>query len=98
MTDLASVLDRSVADLAATLNQACAAGVLAESGQHLRFRHPLIHAALYADLPAPVRAAWHREAARALAVAGVPATGSHGNCCRPRASPTARLNRWTNGC
>ena len=33
----------------------------------LRFRHPLIHAALYENLPAPVRVAWHREAGRALA-------------------------------
>jgi tetratricopeptide (TPR) repeat protein len=73
VTDLGCVLDRGVADLAMILREACAAGVLTESGSHLRFRHPLIHAALYADLPAPVRAAWHREAGRALAAAGAPA-------------------------
>jgi hypothetical protein len=73
VTDLACLLDRSVADLAMTLHGACAAGVLTESGSHLRFRHPLIHAALYEDLPAPVRAAWHREAGRALAASGAPA-------------------------
>ena len=73
VTDLACLLDRSVADLAMTLREACAAGVLTEVRSHLRFRHPLIHAALYEELPAAVRTAWHREAGRALAAAGAPA-------------------------
>jgi tetratricopeptide (TPR) repeat protein len=73
VTDLASLLDRSVAGLAETLREACAAGILAESGNRLRFRHPLIHTALYEEVPAPVRAAWHHEAGRALARAGAPA-------------------------
>jgi DNA-binding CsgD family transcriptional regulator/tetratricopeptide (TPR) repeat protein len=47
-------------------------GVLAESGHGLGFRHPLIRAALYDEMPAPVRAAWHRDAGRALAAAGGP--------------------------
>jgi tetratricopeptide (TPR) repeat protein len=72
VTDLAILLDRRVAELAAVLWETCAAGLLAESGERLRFRHPLIHTALYAELPAAVRAAWHREAARALAAAGAP--------------------------
>ncbi len=67
--DLAIVLGRSVADLIPAVDEACAAGVLAESGHGLGFRHPLIRAALYDDIPAPVRAAWHREAGRALAAA-----------------------------
>src|ERR1700730_2262642 len=65
--DLAIVLGRSVADLIPTVDEACAAGVLAESGHGLGFRHPLIRAALYDEMPAPVRAAWHRDAGRALA-------------------------------
>lgn len=73
VTDLASLLGRSVADLAMSLHEACAAGILTESGPLLQFRHPLIHAALYEELPAPLRAAWHREAGRALASAGAPA-------------------------
>jgi tetratricopeptide (TPR) repeat protein len=73
VTDLACLLDRGVADLAMILHEACAAGVLTEAGSHLRFRHPLIHAALYEELPVPVRAAWHREAGRTFAVAGAPA-------------------------
>jgi tetratricopeptide (TPR) repeat protein len=70
--DLAIVLGRSVADLIPAVDEACAVGVLAESGQGLGFRHPLIRAALYDEMPAPVRAAWHRDAGRALAAAGAP--------------------------
>ena len=70
--DLAVVLRRSVADLIPAVDEACAVGVLAESGRGLGFRHPLIRAALYDDMPASVRAAWHRDAGRALAEAGAP--------------------------
>ena len=70
--DLAIVLGRSVADLILAVDEACAVGVLAESGHGLGFRHPLIRAALYDEMPAPVRAAWHRDAGRALAAAGAP--------------------------
>jgi len=73
VTDLAIILDRSVADLVRAIGEARAAGVLAESGHGLGFRHPLIQAALYEEMPAPVRAAWHRDAGRALAEAGAPA-------------------------
>jgi DNA-binding CsgD family transcriptional regulator len=73
VTDLAIVLGRSVADLVPAVNEACAVGVLAESGPGLGFRHPLIRAALYEEMPAAVRAAWHRDAGRALAEAGAPA-------------------------
>jgi DNA-binding CsgD family transcriptional regulator len=71
--DLAIVLGRSVADLVPAVDEACAAGVLAESGSSLGFRHPVIRAALYGEIPAPLRAAWHRDAARSLAEAGAPA-------------------------
>ena len=71
--DLAIVLGRGVTDLIPAVDEARAAGVLAESGHGLGFRHPLIRAALYDEMPAPVRAAWHRDAGRALAEAGAPA-------------------------
>ena len=71
--DLAIVLGRGVADLIPAVDQACAVGVLTESGHSLGFRHPLIRAALYDEMPATVRAAWHRDAGRALAQAGAPA-------------------------
>ena len=70
VTELAIILDRSVADLVRAIDEARAAGVLAESGNGLGFRHPLIRAALYDEIQAPVRAAWHRDAGRALAAAG----------------------------
>jgi tetratricopeptide (TPR) repeat protein len=72
VADLAIVLNRGVSDLVRILDDACAAGVLAASGKRLRFRHPLIRSALYEEMPEPVRAAWHREAGRALAEAGAP--------------------------
>ncbi len=70
--DLAIVLGRRVADLVPAIDEACAAGVLAESRNGLGFRHPLIRAALYDEMPAPMRAAWHRDVGRALAEAGAP--------------------------
>jgi DNA-binding CsgD family transcriptional regulator len=70
--DLAIVLGRSVADLVCAVNEACAAGVLAESGHGLGFRHWMIRTALYEEIPAPVRAAWHHDAGRSLAEAGAP--------------------------
>ncbi len=73
MPDLAIVAGRSVVELVPALDEARAAGVLAESGTGMGFRHPLIRAALYEEMPVPVRAAWHRDAGRALAEAGAPA-------------------------
>ena len=73
VSDLATVLGRGVVDLIPAFDEARAAGVLAESGSTFGFRHPMIRAALYEEIPAPVRAAWHREAGRALAAAGAPA-------------------------
>jgi DNA-binding CsgD family transcriptional regulator len=71
--DLALVLGRDVAGLIPAVDEARAAGVLVASGSELGFRHPLIRAALYEEIPLPVRAAWHRDAGRALAEAGAPA-------------------------
>jgi DNA-binding CsgD family transcriptional regulator len=71
--DLAIVLGRGVADLIPAIDEACAAGVLTESRSGLQFRHPLIRAALYDEMPGPLRAAWHQDAGRALAQAGAPA-------------------------
>jgi DNA-binding CsgD family transcriptional regulator/tetratricopeptide (TPR) repeat protein len=70
--DLAVVLGRQVPDLIPAVDEACAAGVLTVSGTCLAFRHPLIRAALYDEMQAPVRAAWHATAGRALAQAGAP--------------------------
>jgi predicted ATPase len=73
VSDLATVLDRGVAELIPAVDEACMAGVLTECGNRLSFRHPLIHEALYHETTAPMRSAWHRHAAQALTEAGVPA-------------------------
>ena len=73
VTDLAVVLRRMVSDLAAGLQEAVAAGIVADSGPELAFRHPLIRQALYESMPEALRAALHAEAARELAAAGADA-------------------------
>ena len=70
ITDLIAVLGKSVTDLAPALDEARTTGVLIDAGHGLAFRHPLIREALYAEMPASVRAAWHRDAGHSLAAAG----------------------------
>jgi DNA-binding CsgD family transcriptional regulator/tetratricopeptide (TPR) repeat protein len=71
--DLAVVSRRPVSGLAALLEEAVAAGILAGSGAELVFRHPLIRQALYESMPLALRTALHAEAARELAAAGADA-------------------------
>jgi DNA-binding CsgD family transcriptional regulator len=95
--DLTAVLGRPVADLVPAIDEAVATGVLAESPVGLAFRHPLIRTALYEEVPAGVRASWHRDAGRALAAAGAPvdrvarqllrAAGGHGETTSGQADP-----------
>ena len=60
--DLATVLGQSVADLIEAVDEARAAGVLTDSGKALSFRHPMIRAALYDEMPEPsARPAGPRE-------------------------------------
>jgi DNA-binding CsgD family transcriptional regulator len=70
--DLTVVLGKTVADVVPALDEAHATGVLTDygNGTALAFRHPLIREALYAELPAAVRGAWHLDAGHALAAAG----------------------------
>jgi DNA-binding CsgD family transcriptional regulator len=72
VADLTAVLGKTVADVMPALDEAHATGILTDSGNGmaLAFRHPLIREALYAELPAAVRGAWHLDAGRALAAAG----------------------------
>jgi predicted ATPase len=72
-TDLAVVLRQPVSGLAAGLQEAVAAGILAGSGTELVFRHALIRQALYESIPLALRTALHAEAARELAAAGADA-------------------------
>ena len=70
VADLGVVVGRSAVELAGPVAEATAAGVLAESGPRLAFRHVLIRQALYEGTPVAVRLALHAQAARGLAEAG----------------------------
>ncbi|HEX2355745.1 MAG TPA: AAA family ATPase [Micromonosporaceae bacterium] len=70
VSDLAIVSGRRVADLLPVIDEAILAGVLRGNGSDLAFRHPLIRSALYGEMLPAVRAAWHRDAGRALAEYG----------------------------
>ncbi|MFE0020978.1 AAA family ATPase [Amycolatopsis sp. NPDC059021] len=72
VADLMTVAGSPLPGLLPCLDEARAAGVLVEAGEDLAFRHPLLRKALYDEMPAAVRVAWHRAAARALAEAGAP--------------------------
>jgi tetratricopeptide (TPR) repeat protein len=71
--DLAVIMDRGLLDLVGLVHEACSAGVLVDGDTRLRFRHPLIHGALYESMATPARIAAHAQAGRALAQAGVAA-------------------------
>jgi DNA-binding CsgD family transcriptional regulator len=73
VTDLAVLQRRPASDLAAGLQEAVVAGLLAASGPQLAFRHPLIRQALYESMPAALRTALHAEAAQELAATGADA-------------------------
>jgi DNA-binding CsgD family transcriptional regulator len=70
--DLITVLGRTVAEIMPALDEARASGLVSDpaGGTALAFRHPLVREALYAEQPAAVRGAWHRDAGQALAAAG----------------------------
>ena len=105
ITDLTAVLGHTVASLVPALDEARALGVLTDSGVALAFRHPLIREALYAEMPASVRAAWHRDAGHALASAGAApdrvarqllrALGGSGSAARETPGPSDRLTDET---
>jgi DNA-binding CsgD family transcriptional regulator len=70
--DLATVTGRRATDLVAELRDAIRAGLLADHGGTLAFRHQLVREAIYEDIPQAARFALHREAGRALESAGAP--------------------------
>jgi DNA-binding CsgD family transcriptional regulator/tetratricopeptide (TPR) repeat protein len=73
VSELAMACGRRINDLLPLLDEAILAGVVVDQGLHLAFRHPLIRASLYEGMPGAVRAAWHRDVARALAENGAAA-------------------------
>ncbi|CAL9337854.1 hypothetical protein SUDANB95_00204 [Actinosynnema sp. ALI-1.44] len=70
VADLAAVLGTRVVELLPAIQDATVAGVLEDGRLGLGFRHPLVRAALYEQVPESARSAWHGEAARALAESG----------------------------
>ncbi|MFK0049618.1 ATP-binding protein [Streptomyces sp. NPDC090741] len=68
--ELALVQARPAREVLAELEEPLLAGLLEDTGEQLRFRHPALRRALYAELPRPARSALHQEAAVALAEAG----------------------------
>jgi predicted ATPase len=95
--DLEVVSGRSAGALMGIVDVAANAGVLADAGPRLRFRHGLIRQVLYEGIPTALRAALHVEAARALADAGAgpervaaqlaAATGGPGRTAEPATAP-----------
>jgi DNA-binding CsgD family transcriptional regulator len=69
VAELALVTGRPVGQMAELISQAVTAGVLAETGGRLGFRHGLIRQVLYEQIPGSVREALHLAAAQALAAA-----------------------------
>ncbi len=70
VVDLSTTTGRSVHDLSAALEPAIRARVLVDDADHLRFRHDLIHDAVYTDSATSVRRGLHVEAGRRLAETG----------------------------
>lgn len=70
VSELAVILDKSPVELYGVIEDAVEAGLLADSGGELVFRHDLIRQALSESLPATMRAALRTQAAHALAGSG----------------------------
>jgi DNA-binding NarL/FixJ family response regulator len=73
VTDLEVASGQSVGDLMGMIGAALRAGVLADAGTRLEFRHGLIRQALYEGMPPALQASMHIQAARALAATGAAA-------------------------
>ncbi|QDQ09296.1 ATP-binding protein [Streptomyces spectabilis] len=70
LADAAALCGRPATGLIGELDEALAAGLLADDGERLVFRHDLLRQAVYADLAPSARRALHREAARRLVAVG----------------------------
>ncbi|WP_162908342.1 ATP-binding protein, partial [Allorhizocola rhizosphaerae] len=77
--ELSATLDISPAEVFETIRIATDAGLLAEAGGQVVFRHDLIREAAAGRVPASVRAALHLRASEVLRTAGAPAerVGEH---------------------
>lgn len=72
VAELAVILGKSPVELYGVIEEAAAAGLLADSGGELVFRHDLIRQALSESLPPSMRDGLRTQAAHALADSGAP--------------------------
>ncbi len=94
VADLEVVSGRSAGDLMGVVDAALSAGVIAEVGPRLRFRHGLIRQVLYERMPAGLRAALHLQAARALADADAAPGRVAAQLAAARLAPPADVEPW----
>ncbi|MEU9376841.1 LuxR C-terminal-related transcriptional regulator [Streptomyces sp. NPDC048255] len=87
--ELALVRARPARELMAVLEEPVLAGLLEDTGDLLRFRHPALCRALYAETPGALRTALHHDAARAFAEAGLDPARTAEQLLRG-----GRLNAW----
>ncbi|HEY1739042.1 MAG TPA: AAA family ATPase, partial [Acidimicrobiia bacterium] len=71
--DVATLAGMRMSALLLALEPARREGIIGEIGDRLVFRHDLLRAAVYGDIPAAARAGLHREAAATLAATGASA-------------------------
>lgn len=72
VADVATVMGRQAVELVPAFEDALAANLLADAGDHLLFRHSLVHEAFYKRSCGSARDASHVRVAKALADAGAP--------------------------
>ncbi|MET8773100.1 AAA family ATPase [Streptomyces sp. NPDC004658] len=68
--DAAALCGRPSVELLPALEEAVRAGLLADDGDQVAFRHDLLRQAVYVDIPPSARKVLHREAAGRLVAAG----------------------------
>jgi DNA-binding CsgD family transcriptional regulator/tetratricopeptide (TPR) repeat protein len=89
LSELAAILGRPAGALVPALDEAIQAGILVPVGDVLGFRHDLLREVVYEDIPAPVRAGLHLDAARGLSAAGAPAATVASHLSRAADDPAA---------
>ncbi|WIX85472.1 BTAD domain-containing putative transcriptional regulator [Amycolatopsis sp. DG1A-15b] len=93
LADIAVATERPPTALVGAVDEAITSGVLAESGDRLAFRHPLVRRVLYEKTPAAMRVALHRQLAEAFAAAGAPAE----RVAEQLAAAPAQVDPWVTG-
>lgn len=92
--DVATVMGRQVADLVPAFEEAVAADILVDAGEHLMFRHSLVHEMFYNRSRGPARDETHMRAAKALADAGAPVRRVAQQLVAARSESPLWMARW----